>query len=77
MFVVGPCISERLYLTRWEAIRFAEQIRQELVCRTVDQLHDPLFVADVSLHPAEAWQILGWLEIALPHGRVDWLTEGF
>ncbi len=68
--------SDRLYLTRAESRCLAEQIRQELVCRTTADLDEPVMVADIPMSPADAWQLLGRLE-ELVERSVDWQREGF
>lgn len=50
--------TDRLYLTKDEMARLAEQVRQTLVCRTAAQVNDPVVVADVVLTPGEAWRLL-------------------
>jgi hypothetical protein len=69
--------SNRLYLTKAEADRLADQIRQELICRTATQADGPVVVADISLTAAEAWRLLGELEKVRPDTEIDWQNEGF
>jgi hypothetical protein len=67
--------SDHLYLTKAEADRLANQLRQELVCRTTTQADDLVMVADISLTVAEAWRLI---ERLVPiEDQVDWQNEGF
>jgi hypothetical protein len=77
MILVTLSSSDRLYLTQAEADRLADQLRQELVCRTTAQVDEPVVVADIPLSPAEAWQLVDNLEDSLTEAEVDWQTEGF
>ena len=67
--------SDRLYLTKAEADRLAETIRQELVCRTTAQTDDLVMVADAPLTAAEAWRLID--RFVPIEDEVDWQTEGF
>jgi len=69
--------SNHLYITQVELFRLAEQIRQELVCRTTDQVDEPVMVADIPLSPAQAWQLVDELEDLLTEETFDWSVEGF
>ena len=69
--------SDRLYLTQAESDRLADQLRQELVCRTAAQADGPVVVADMPLSPAEAWRVVDRLAESLAEAEVDWQTEGF
>jgi hypothetical protein len=67
--------SERLFLNPTEADRLANQLRQELVCRTTTQADDLVMVADIPLTTAEAWRLIDRL---VPiEDQVDWQNEGF
>lgn len=78
---LSPC--ESLFLTTAEAIRLAEQVRQDLVCRTAAQADQPVMVADVPVTAAEAWRLVEALQQLQPgdsgpaHGLWEWITEGF
>lgn len=75
--------TDCLCLTRPEAIRLAEQVKQELICRTAAQVDQPIIVADIPLSAAEAWRLVD--EIQQLHfepdernrAQADWITEGF
>jgi hypothetical protein len=68
--------SDRLFLTKFEADRLAETMRQELVCRTAAQADDLVEVADISLTVAEAWRLFDRLESATVE-EIDWQRNGF
>ena len=59
MIVVTISPNNRLWLTEVETSRLAEQIRQELVCRTAAEANDLVLVADIAVTAAEAWQTSG------------------
>lgn len=77
IILVAISSSDRLYLTQAESVWIAEQVRQELVCRTTARVDEPVIVANVALTPAEAWQLVDTLENSLTDGQVDWPVEGF
>jgi RNase H-fold protein (predicted Holliday junction resolvase) len=77
LIVIGLPPSDRLYLTLVESGRLAEQIRQELVCRTMAQADRPVVVADIPLTSAEALELVDKLEDSLMEEEIDWATEGF
>ena len=76
MISIALSSSDRLFLNEAEADRLANQLRQELVCRTATQANEPVVVADISLAPAEAWRLIDRLE-SLTEETVEWQTEGF
>ena len=57
--------TDVLVLTRSEALRLAEIVRQDLVCRTAAEIDDPIDVADITLTPAEAWRLVEELQESL------------
>jgi len=75
LIIVKLSVSDRLFLTKAEADRLVEAIRQELVCRTATQANEPVVVADIPLTVAEAWRLIDRL---VPiKDEVDWQNEGF
>jgi len=77
VILISISSSDRLYLTQAESVRLIDQIHQELVCRTADQVDEPVVVADIPLTPAEAWQLVDKLEDSLTEEIFDWSVEGF
>jgi pantothenate kinase-related protein Tda10 len=75
LITVALSSSDRLYLTQAEADRLAEQVRQELVCRTTDHTDEPVMVADILLTVAEAWRLVD--KLVPIEDEVDWQNEGF
>lgn len=57
--------------------RLSGQFQQELICRTVVEVDEPVEVADFALRPAEAWRLLDKLEDLVTEGTVEWPVEGF
>ena len=76
MITVRLSPSDRLFLNQAEADRLAETIRQELICRTADQVDDLVVVADIALAVAEAWRLTDRLD-SITDETVDWQNEGF
>lgn len=76
MISVALSSSDRLFLTKAEAGRLANQLRQELVCRTADRTGDLVVVADLSLTAVEAWGLVDRLN-SITDETIDWQNEGF
>ena len=77
MIPITVLSSDRLYLSLAEASRLADQLRQELGCRTTAQAGKPVVVADIPLSPVEAWELVDKLDASLMDEEIDWATEGF